>query len=125
MSRAEFSKLHGDKAKVDPKAHPPQTTHDLSSNSPIDWRNLNAVNEIKDQGSCGSCWTFAAVAVLEGAYAINKGNLRSFAEQELVDCCYDYDGCNGGDSVDAFKWWMTNSAISEDDYAYTAEGGVC
>ena len=53
-----------------------------SANSvPIDWRTLNAVTPVKDQGSCGSCWSFSATGALEGAYAKKSGSLVSFAEQ--------------------------------------------
>jgi len=35
-----------------------------------DWRQHGGVTPIKDQSSCGSCWTFTTVAVLEGAHAV-------------------------------------------------------
>jgi C1A family cysteine protease len=52
----------------------------------IDWRELKAVNPVKDQGQCGSCWAFSAVGAMEGRYAIESGNLLSLSEQQLVDC---------------------------------------
>jgi C1A family cysteine protease len=41
---------------------------------------------VKDQGSCGSCWTFSATGALEGAHAIKSGKLLAFSEQQIVDC---------------------------------------
>lgn len=46
----------------------------------VDWRQKGAVNPVKDQGHCGSCWAFATSAILEGAYAVTTGQLLSFSE---------------------------------------------
>merc|ERR1712071_694076 len=54
-----------------------------------------AVNPIKNQGQCGSCWAFSTVGTLESAYKISAGRLFSLAEQQLVDCDKGNDGCSG------------------------------
>merc|ERR1712083_840999 len=75
-----------------------------------DWREHNAVTPVKDQGNCGSCWTFSAIGAMEGAHAVKSGELLSFSEQQIVDCQRDsYDeGCDGGDEVDGFKYAKTH-----------------
>ncbi|KAL9268336.1 Cysteine proteinase mucunain-like protein [Drosera capensis] len=93
----------------------------------VDWRKLGAVNPVKDQGACGSCWAFSTIATVEGINYVVTGNLTSLSEQELVDCDRAEDmGCNGGLMDNAFQFILQNGGIdSEDDYPYTAEDGVC
>jgi cathepsin H len=70
-----------------------------------DWSNYNMVSPVKNQGSCGSCWTFSTVGSLEAHWNIlGKGKNTTFAEQQLVDCAGDFDnhGCQGGLPSHAF-----------------------
>ena len=70
---------------------------DESSNSmTVDWTTAGAVTPVKDQGQCGSCWSFSATGALEGAHQILTGTLLSFSEQQLVSCSTANYACNGG-----------------------------
>lgn len=87
----------------------------------IDWVEKGAVNPVKNQGSCGSCWAFSAIAALESAYFLKYGELKSFSEQELVSCEEDCYGCNGGLMNNAFDWIKEHGGVCTDtEYSYAS-----
>jgi len=101
----------------------------------VDWTAAGAVTGVKDQGQCGSCWSFSATGALESRYQIAKGSLISLSEQNLVDCDLITNGgsdlgCHGGLMDSAFAWAQSNGGLcTEDAYPYvsgtTTKAGTC
>merc|ERR1712183_983699 len=88
-----------------------------------DWRSVKgAVTNVKNQGSCGSCWAFAATAAIESHQFLKTWTTVDLSEQGILDCTYPsyYNGCDGGWGLSAY---MGNSEqYTEISYPYTGKG---
>jgi len=94
----------------------------------VDWR--RSMSAVRDQGSCGSCWAFSAIAAIEGGWAAAAGEVLSLSEQQLVDCSAQNHGCHGGLMDLAFMYYdnRTDGGVpicTKDSYPYTAREGAC
>jgi len=72
---------------------------DLPSN--WDWTNINGVNydtEIRNQGSCGSCYAMASISALESRFRVaSRLQFRPLlSPQEALSCSFYNQGCEGG-----------------------------
>ena len=97
----------------------PFAEYEPTNEATVDWVAKGAVTEIKNQGSCGSCWSFSTTGAMEGAHFIATGELLSLSEQQFVSCAHNGNmGCMGGIMDKAFEWAETNAIETESDYPY-------
>jgi hypothetical protein len=87
----------------------------------VDWVAKGAVTPVKNQGHCGSCWSFSTTGALEGAMKVAGRELVPLSEQELVSCDFGLlggHGCSGGNPLQALGWVKSNGICSEDSEPY-------
>lgn len=102
----------------------------------FDWRYSrggNYLTPVRNQGNCGSCWAFATTAAFESYWErkLRRPNANpNFAEQALVSCAPDQNGCSGGyfTSMKYFVRTPLNGApgtVREGNYQYVARDTAC
>lgn len=96
----------------------------------VDWRAKGAVTAVKDQGQCGSCWTFATAETLESHLFLQTGRLAQLSEQQIASCssnpkdCGGTGGCGGGTAEVGYDGIKANKGLaSEWVYPYTSHSG--
>jgi cathepsin L len=98
----------------------------------VDWRGTAAdPGAPTDQGTCGSCWAFAAAGAMSGAWAVATGQVRPLSQQQMVDCAWRTanNGCGGGWIERAIAYVadseVSGGAVSGESYPYTNVNSWC
>ncbi|GLE09460.1 hypothetical protein PINS_up021124 [Pythium insidiosum] len=96
----------------------------------VDWQRHGCVTPVKNQGSCGVCWVFAAIGALESGHCVHSGNqktLHTLSEQQVVSCGPNQGTCRGGWAYVAYDWILRKnggSVCTESGFPYgAAQGG--
>jgi len=90
----------------------------------VDWRARGVISAVKDQGQCGSCWSFASSETLESHWAIVTGELANLSEQQILDCtlnpkqCGGTGGCGGGTTEVAYQTIIDKQGGLSSEWTY-------
>jgi len=129
LTPAEFKATYLGYSKPVRDAHTSLGLHNYNGEAlpdAVDWSTAGAVTPVKDQGQCGSCWSFSTTGSLEGAYQLATGNLVSFSEQQYVDCApFPNKGCGGGSMDFGLRFAKDHDLCLEESYPYEAQTKTC
>ncbi len=95
------------------------------------WCNQGMCTPVRNQGSCGSCWAFGTVGILESNLLIHESASEDLSEQYLVSCNTDGWGCDGGWWAHDYHQWKFSApeteagAVPESEFPYTATDYPC
>ncbi len=97
----------------------------------------NQTTPVKNQGGCGSCWSFSAITALETHFALHSPNntdddevVDILSTQELVSCvqnpnqCGGTGGCEGATAELAYNYIANHGVVKEEDFPYRARDGL-
>ncbi|XP_062513095.1 uncharacterized protein LOC134188904 [Corticium candelabrum] len=102
-----------------PPVHP-QIHLPISFDARAQWP--HAIHPIRDQGRCGSCWSFSSTGVLSDRFAIfSNGHINVvLSPQQLVSCDTANNGCQGGIPANAWKYLVDTGVVTDQCYFYTS-----
>lgn len=97
----------------------------------VDWTTMHqSVQNIVNQGECGSCWAIAAQGAVELQASILSNRSLSLSAQGMLACtpnpheCGGTGGCGGATPELALQWATENGVVSTSSVPYTADS-VC
>lgn len=93
--------------------------------SKFDWREVRGLTPIRNQGSCGSCWSFSAMATMADVLHLHGVGSFDLSEQYYVDCDRNSYGCSGGWYHNVFQMLKGDGVVMESDYPYKARDMRC
>ncbi|XP_014244820.1 cathepsin B-like [Cimex lectularius] len=83
------------------------------------WTNCPTIFEIRDQGSCGSCWAIAAAEAMSDRHCVHSNGNESvrLSAENLLSCCSSCGfGCDGGFPTAAWHYWVRTGIVSGGSY---------
>jgi C1A family cysteine protease len=104
----------------------PSSSVPSPSASAFSWR--DQLGDARNQKSCGSCWAFATIGVIEGMQRVVNGQSLDLSEQSLLNCVTPVDSsgnCSGHYLHSAFEFLQSSNVPPESSAPYQAKVGSC
>ncbi|PIC29456.1 hypothetical protein B9Z55_021022 [Caenorhabditis nigoni] len=105
---------------AEPTNHPPEflSRAPTSFDARDHWPNCNSIKMIRDQAYCGSCWAFGAAEVISDRICIQSNGTDQpiISPEDILTCCTNSHGCQGGFVLEAMKFWKSNGVVTGGDF---------
>lgn len=125
----------GPASRIPVRVRPAPVTSDLAKMAAAlpqhwDWRNVNGVNfvsPVRNQASCGSCYSFATMGMLEARIRVltNNSQTPTFSPQQIVSCSEYSQGCDGGFPYLIGKYAQDYGVVEESCFPYVGKDTPC
>lgn len=84
------------------------------------------IHSIRDQGSCGSCWAFAATEAFSDRWCIDSSEKINviLSPEDMVECDTGNYGCDGGYLDRAWDYFESSGVVTDECLPYASGSGV-
>jgi C1A family cysteine protease len=106
-------------------ARAPQSDPSCARAPSYDLRKKGLSSPVQDQGQCGSCWDFGAIAAFESSWKLINGEAIGASEQQILNCARAAGSCGGGIHTTAFLHLMFQAIPKRQDVPYVAQTQGC
>jgi C1A family cysteine protease len=90
-----------------------------------DWREAGKVTPVRSQGSCGSCYAFAAIACFESRLLIDGAGTFDLSENSVKECEWFGSSCGGGNDWIVSNYLSASGTVLETCDPYVASDVAC
>jgi cathepsin B len=94
--------------------------------SQTNWPQCKTINDIRNQGQCGSCWAFSATEAMADRFCIaSSGSInKQLSPQDMVSCDKGDYACQGGYLQKLWQYYEQTGTVTDNCFPYKSFYGT-